>query len=258
MKKFFKTIGWALSWPFVFIALGFNLLSIYRKARKFKKNPKDLFLEERLKSVYKLFRKVVYLKRIEIVAEDFDKLPEKPLLITPNHKGMFDPIAIFIAMFESGHMGLTTFVAKAELYKRKPVRKVMELLGGIFMQRDNGRSVYEAYLTQSQRIKDGYSVVVFPEGTRIKSDEFGEFQPTTLKVGMENYIAIEPIAIYGTINTKSKSKNGKHRIYLKALKPIQPNQYINTKPEYLMSTIKNDIKKEYDNLKIKATFEDKK
>ena len=258
MKKFFKTIGWALSWPFVAIALGFNLLSVYSKARKFKKNPKDLFLEERLKSVYKLCRKVVYLKRLEIVAEDFDKIPEKPLLILPNHKSDLDIVAIYIAIYESGHMGLTTFVAKAELYKIKPVRRVMELLAGIFMQRDNGRSVYEAYLAQNQRIKDGYSIIVFPEGTRIKSDDFGEFKPTVLKVAMENYIAIEPVAIYGTIDVKPKDKTGKHKIYLKALKPVQPNKYINTKQEYLMSTIQNDVKQVYDELKAKASLQDKK
>lgn len=252
MKKFFKTIGWALSWIFVAIALGFNLLTIYKRARKFKKNPRELFLEERLKPVYKVFRKVNYLRRVEVVAKDFEKLPEKPLLIIGNHKGSTDPIAIYIAMYESGHMGLFTFVAKAELSKKKPIRKIMELLGGMFLQRDNGRSIYETYLKETERIKDGYSVVVFPEGTRVKKDEFGEFKPAVLKVAMENYIAVAPIAIYGTANLKSKDKNGKHKVYVQALKPIQPNKYLNTKQEYLMETLKNDIRKAYENLKSEA------
>lgn len=252
MKKFFKTLGWALSWIFVAIALGFNLLTIYKRAKKFKKNPKELFLEERLKPVYKVFRKALYLKHIEVVAKDFDKLPEKPLLIVGNHKGSFDPIAIYVGLYESGHMGLTTFIAKAELSKKKPIRRIMELLGGMFLQRDNGRSIYETYLKETERIKDGYSVIVFPEGTRIKTDEFGEFKPAVLKVALENYIAIAPMAIYGTLDYKSKNKDGKHEIYVKALKPVQPNRYLNTKQEYLMESIKDDIREAYEKLKMEA------
>lgn len=86
MKKFFKTLGWALSVPFVGLALLFNIASIRIKARKYKKNPKDMFLEDRLKPIYKGIKKLLYIKRIEVVAEDFDKIPSKQLLFIPNHK----------------------------------------------------------------------------------------------------------------------------------------------------------------------------
>lgn len=258
MKKFFKTLGWALSWIFVFFAGVVNLLTIHHRSRKFKKNPKELFLEERLKPVYKLLKKVIYLKRIEIVTEDFDRLPEKPLLITPNHKGSYDPVAVFIALYESGHMSQTAFVAKAELQKTKSVKWILDLLGSIFIQRDNGRSIYNAYLQENERIKEGYSIIVFPEGTRVKQDEFGEFKAASLKPAMENYIAIQPVAIYGTIDVKKRGTNGKHKIYVKALKTVQPNTYITTKQEYLMESIKSDIQQAYNELKAKAELDYKK
>lgn len=255
MKKFFKTLGWVLSWPFVLIAAFFNLLTVSKRARKFKKNPKDMFLEDRLKIVYKLFNKVLYLKRIEVVAEGFDRLPSKQVLMVANHKSKYDPIVIYKAFYESGHMSQTAFIAKAELRKSWAVRKVLELLNGIFIQRDSGRSILECYNSEIERLKDGYSIVVFPEGTRIKGDVLGEFRPATLKVAMENYVAISPVAIYGTENIKPKSKDGKHKVYVNALKLVQPNKYLNTKQEFLMQTIQEDIFAVYKELIKKAQEE---
>ena len=244
-----------MSWPFVLIAAFFNLLTVSKRARKFKKNPKDMFLEDRLKIVYKLFNKILYLKRIEVIAEGFDKLPSKQILMVSNHKSAYDPIVIFKAFYESGHMSQTAFIAKAELQKRWAVRKVLELLNGIFIQRDNGRSILECYNSEIERIKDGYSIIVFPEGTRIKGDTFGEFKPATLRVAMENYVAISPVAVYGSENIKPKNKNGKHKVYVSALKLVQPNKYINTKQDFLMQSIQEDIFVVYKELLKKAQEE---
>lgn len=253
MKKFFKTLGWALSWIFVFFALCFNLLSVYSKARKFKKEPKDLFLDERLKPVYKCVCKALYLKRIKVVAEDFEKLPSKQMFMVANHKSSYDPLVLFKAFYESGHMSLVTFVAKYELSKKTPVRKVMQLLKGIFVKRENPRSVYECYLEQVDRIKEGYTIILYPEGTRVKNDnEFGEFKAASFKAPMENYIAISPVAIYGTLDRKPKDADGKHLVYVKALKLVQPSKYMNTKQEYLANEIKNDIFAAFNELKEKA------
>lgn len=255
MKKIFKSIGYGLSVAFVLLAILFNLLSIKRKAKKYKKDPNSIFLPDRLKPIYKLFKKILYVKRIKFEVENVESLPTKPMLYIANHKSAYDPLVIFNALYEANKLGPTSFICKNELSKKWKTRCVIELMDGIFIQRDNGRSIYECYQKEMENIKKGYSIVVFPEGTRVPGDEFGQFQATTLKVAFQNFIAIAPFAIYGS-DAKRKTGNVK-TIYLSSLKPVQPNNFIVVKQEQLMESIKGDIVAKYNELKQKATEKSK-
>ncbi|MBQ0045414.1 MAG: 1-acyl-sn-glycerol-3-phosphate acyltransferase [Mycoplasma sp.] len=250
MKKIFKSIGYGLSVPFVLLATFFALLFAKRKAKKYKKDPNSIFLQERLKTVYKLFNKFLYLKRVEVVLDGFEKLPAKQMLFIADHKHILDPMVIFTALYETNKIGPTSFICKNELSKHWYTRCVIELMDGIFIQRDDGRSIYDCYLKQMENVKKGYSIVVFPEGTRVPGEQFKEFNPTTLKVAFQNFIAIEPIVIYGA-DAKRKIGN-KKKVYVSALRPVQPNNFINIKQEQLMETLKNSIVDKYIELRAVA------
>lgn len=252
IKNAFKWVGWVLSYPFVIIGLLFNLWGVKRKAKKYIRNPRELFLSDRLQAVYKLIKKVLYLKRVEVVAEDFDKLPAKQMLFIPNHKSLFDPMALYVALYESGKMGPTSFVAKAELFEKWYSKWALKLMDGVAIKRDDGRSILECYNRQNELIKNGGSIIVYPEGTRVPGDQFGEFKPTTLKVAYENFVTIEPIAIYGADLENNPSKGYKRKVYVSALKPIQPNNFITTNKEQLMPSIQQSIENKYIELKAKA------
>lgn len=250
MKKVFKTIGYCLSVPFVFLAILLSLLSVKRKAKKYLKDPNSIFLQDRQKKVYKLFSKYLYLKRVEVITEDIDKLPAKQMLYIANHKDNLDPMVMFKVLYEANKLGPTSFVCKNELSKHWYTRSVIQLIDGIFIQRDDGRSILACYEKQMENIKKGFSVIVYPEGTRVPGDEFKTFNPTTLKVAFQNFIAIEPMVIYGA-DHKRKAFN-KKKIYVSALKPVQPNNFINIKQEQLMTTIQGNITDKYVELKLKA------
>lgn len=250
MKKIFKSIGYCLSVPFVVVATFFGLLSARRKAKKYRKDPTNVFLQDRLKVVNKLFRKFLYIKRVEIVTEGIELLPAKQMLYIANHKSILDPMVMFNALYEAGKLGATTFICKYELSKHWYTRSVIQLIDGIFLQRDNGRSIYECYLKENEYLKKGHSIIVYPEGTRVPGDEFKEFKPATLKVAFENFVAIAPIVLYG--NDKKRKFGNKKTVYISALKPIQPNNFINIKQEQLMESLKGQIIDKYVELKIKA------
>lgn len=250
MKKIFKSIGYGLSVPFVLLAAFFGLLSAKRKARKYLKDSNSIFLQDRLKTVYKLFKKFLYIKRVEVNAEGVEALPAKQMLFIANHKSILDPMVIFKALYEAGKIGPMSFVCKNELSKHWWTRSVIQLIDGIFIQRDDGRSIYDCYLKETENIKKGFSIMVFPEGTRVPGDAFKEFNPTTLKVAFENFVAIAPFVLYGT-DIKRKHWN-KKQIFVTALKPIQPNNFINIKKEQLMVSIQGTMVDKYVELKIKA------
>lgn len=248
MKKIFKSIGYGLSVGFVLIAILFGLLFALRKAKKYKKEPNSVFLQDRQKTVYKLFKKFLYVKRIKVDVKDVDKLPTKQMLFIANHKSIYDPMVIFQALYEAEKLGPISFICKNELSKKWHTRCVIELMDGIFIQRDDGRSIYECFLKQTENVKKGYSIAVFPEGTRVPGDNFLPFNPTTLKVAFQNFVSIAPAAIYGA-DLKRKFGNEKI-IKVCFLKPIQPNNFINIKPEQLMSSIQSDVVANYNHMKL--------
>ncbi len=255
IKKIFKSIGYGLSVPFVGLALFFNALWANHQARKYKKDPNSVFLADRLKLVYKIFSKFMYIKRVKVVADGVDSLPTKQMLFIANHKSILDPMVAFKVLYESGKMGQISFISKWELSQDWYTRCVIELMDGIFIKRDDGRSILRCYVKQNENIKKGFSIFVFPEGTRVYGDEFKQFQPTTLKVAFENYIAITPMVIYGT-DIKRKVGHEK-KVYITALKPAQPNNFITTKPEPLMGSLQTNIEQKYFELKKKAQEESK-
>lgn len=251
MKNIFKTFGYWLSFPFVFVIILLKLLRVKRKAKKYKKDPNSVFLQDRLKIMYKLFRKFIYLKRVKIEVEGIEKLPSKQMLFVANHKGILDPMVIFVALYEAEKLGPTSFICKYELSEKWITRCCIELMDGIFIKRNDGRSIYQCYLKEMENMKQGFSIIVFPEGTRIRGDQFGAFKDATLKVAYQNFVAITPIALYGT----DKKRKLFHDLPIKVafLRTIQPNNFITVKQLNLMNTIQDDVFVKYNELKAKAS-----
>ncbi|MCQ2748209.1 MAG: 1-acyl-sn-glycerol-3-phosphate acyltransferase [Mycoplasmoidaceae bacterium] len=120
-------------------------------------------------------------------------------------------------------------------------------MDGIFIKRDDGRSIYACYLKETENIKKGMSIMVFPEGTRVVGDEFKEFKPTVLKVAYENFISICPLVLYGT--DKKRKLFNKKIVRITSLKPIQPNNFITTKKEPMMASLQDKVIDKYNELK---------
>lgn len=221
--------------------------------KKFLANPNDVFIEDKHKLVYKIFKKAAYLQGFEVVALGFENISKKQMLFIPNHKANCDPLCLFIALYEAGYYNPITFVAKKELSKYKSIRTIMNLMNGIFIDRQNGRSILECYQKETQLIKHDYAVIVFPEATRVPGHDFKkEFKPTTLKVAYENMIPIAPVTIYGSDLKKQKNEGVRHKIYVSLIKPSQPNEYINIKKEISMENFKKAIIDNYFSIKTKV------
>lgn len=246
---FIKRILHKLSLPFVFLALGFNLLSATFKSRKFKRNNNDVFVADRHKIVYKIFKKILWIKRIKVVAKGFENISHKQILFIPNHKSLWDAMAVFVSLYDNGLSIPLTFVCKKELSEKKSIDTVISLLNGIYLDRGNGRSILACYNRQQLLAKQGYCICVFPEGTRVPGDVFKEFKPATLKIAYHCGLSIAPICIYGADLKKSKGDGFLHNVYVTMFKPVQPSQFLNIKQEQLMATFKDMIVKEYFKIK---------
>ena len=73
-------------------------------------------------------------------------------------------------------------VAKKEIMKLPMIRGWMEQLRCVFLDREDPRKSMESLKTAQELLGKGYSVTIFPEGTRNSGGELGEFKAGAIRV----------------------------------------------------------------------------
>ena len=136
---------------------------------------------------------------VEITGEE--KIPSGPVLFVSNHQGNFD-IPILLGYINKPK----AFIAKIELLKLPLIRTWMTHMKCVFMDRSDIRQSLKVINQAAEHLKEGYSMVIFPEGTRSKSETLGEFKPGSLKLGLKAGVPIVPITIRGSY--KIMEQNG--------------------------------------------------
>lgn len=119
-----------------------------------------------------------------------------------NHQGNFDvPIML-------GHIGQPKpLMAKAELTKLPFIRDWMKHLRCIFVDRKNVRQAMNSLKQAQELVENGYSIVVFPEGTRSKGDQMGEFKNGAFRIAVKTGVPIVPICIQGSYKLMEANGN---------------------------------------------------
>ena len=118
-----------------------------------------------------------------------------------------DRAVVFIANHQ-GNMDIPTllgfikkpkaFVSKIEILKVPILSKWMALMQCTFLDRKNMRQSVQAMAEAVETIKKGYSLVIFPEGTRSKGGPVKEFKAGSFKLAFKSGAPIVPVTIDGT------------------------------------------------------------
>ena len=111
-------------------------------------------------------------------------------LIVSNHQGAFD-----IPILAGWAGSQLAFVAKVELQKIPLIGKWMELIDCVFLAREDRRQAVLVAKQTTALLKDGHSMVVFPEGPRSGSDDMLPFKKGSLGLAARAGVPIVPIAL---------------------------------------------------------------
>ena len=134
--------------------------------------------------------------------EGMDNVPkDEAVVFVSNHQGDFD-IAVFLAFLPIPH----GYVAKIEIMKVPLLRDWMKLMRCIFIDRKSIRQTAKVMLEGIEILKAGQSLVLFPEGTRSKSDKVGEFKAASFKLATKAGVPIVPVSISGTYKIMEANK----------------------------------------------------
>jgi 1-acyl-sn-glycerol-3-phosphate acyltransferase len=111
-----------------------------------------------------------------------------------NHQGNVD-IATFMAAVTMKQHG---FVAKSELERIPYFGKWIPRIRSLMIERDDPRSTLRAFKEGEEWLRQGFSLVIFPEGTRSRSDEMGEFKRGGLRMATQTGLPVVPVSLSGS------------------------------------------------------------
>jgi putative phosphoserine phosphatase/1-acylglycerol-3-phosphate O-acyltransferase len=115
---------------------------------------------------------------------------QRPAVFIFNHRNNFDPVITAVLVRDNW-----TGVAKRELQNNPIAGPIGRVLDTAFIDRDDRRSAVEGLHKIEKLAKDGLSIIIAPEGTRVDTIEVGPFKKGPFKIAMAAGIPIVPIVI---------------------------------------------------------------
>ncbi len=149
-------------------------------------------------SAFEYFKKTAYIWSeftMKIVGIDLeviglDNIPKEPCVFIGNHSSLLDIPILFYAVDSS--LG---FIAKKEILKTPIMGYWLKKSKCVTLDRENPREAIKSINNAVRNIVEGYSMVIFPEGTRNKEGKVGEFKKGALKLATKSKAPIIPVSI---------------------------------------------------------------
>jgi 1-acyl-sn-glycerol-3-phosphate acyltransferase len=122
----------------------------------------------------------------------------QPCIFASNHVSWFDVFTL------AATLRRYKFVGKAELFRLPIFGPAARAAGMIPIERENRKSAFESYDDAARKIREGASVVVYPEGTRGVTYALRPFNKAPFVLAAAARVPIVPTIIHGTIRVHPK------------------------------------------------------
>lgn len=203
----------------VFLYILFHIIPIRRRYNHHEKYS----IDERFKYMGKVCNLIVKKTGIKVIVEGREYLTDQAVLYTANHPSMIDPYFVSYAVERQ----LGAVIAGDLWFDRIPViAPWLKSLGSVFVDRKNSREGIKGINQAVENVKDGHSLVIFPEGEITKfitENSVGKYNSGGLKIATKAKVPIIPVAIIGTDKSYSAheviGKLTKGTVVIKILPP---------------------------------------
>ncbi len=137
------------------------------------------------------------------------------LIVASNHRSFLDPFVIGAMLPWRRRM---QFVAKVELFEKRWQGWVLSRLGAFPIRR--GQADETAMETARMIVERGGTVIIFPEGTRIRRGALGRPKRGVGRLALETGAAVLPVAVQGSEEVRRGWRIRPRKVRLRAGKPI--------------------------------------
>jgi 1-acyl-sn-glycerol-3-phosphate acyltransferase len=225
----------------IYIYAGLLVLGTIFQLQRAKKLKKKLSHEQLFIQPSRVSRKVFERTGSTVEVHGQEKLPEGAVLFVANHQGLFDILTIL------GYLGKPVgFIAKKEIKRLPIIAPWMELIRCVFIDRKDRRQSIRSINQGIENLRNGYSMVIFPEGTRSRGNQVYSFKSGSFRLALKAKVPIVPIAIDGTYRMLEE-QNGRvspARVSLTIKDPIHPEEYAGMKSTEIAKKVEQIIRKQ--------------
>lgn len=181
----------------------------------------------------------LFLAGVKLDIRNVEKIPEgQSLIFMGNHQSNFDILALYAAL--PHHF---SWIAKEELFKIPFFGFAMRRAGYIPLDRGDGRRALKSMEEAARKIRDGVSVIVFPEGTRTRDGNLLPFKRGGFLLAAKAGVPIVPFTINGTsrINPAKTLKLKKGNVSISFSDPIDTTGATGKKRDDLIDRVRDAI-----------------
>jgi 1-acyl-sn-glycerol-3-phosphate acyltransferase len=182
--------------------------------------------------------------KIKVTVKGYSNLmPGRSYIYMPNHVSNID-----IPVLQAYLPVQFRWLAKAELYKIPLFGHAMKRAGYISIDRSDRRSAIKSLNQTATIIRNGVSVIIFPEGTRSRTNNIQPFKKGGFVLAVDSGVSIVPIIIHGTgqIMPRKKITIKPGNVTLEITKPVKSSDYTRKTKDDLMKKVRNIILESYD------------
>jgi 1-acyl-sn-glycerol-3-phosphate acyltransferase len=132
------------------------------------------------------------------------------------------------------------WLAKAELFRIPIFGQSMRSAGYVSIDRSNRKSAFKSLAMAAEMIRNGTSVMIFPEGTRSSDGELLPFKKGGFVLAVDAGVPIVPIRISGThsIMPKGRLLISRGKVRIDVGKPIQSADFTRKTKDDLMVRVR--------------------
>ena len=161
----------------------------------------------------------LWANRVKVRVQGLEHIPgQGPYVFMSNHQGSYDIFALL------GHLPFQfKWLAKREIFSIPILGWAMKATGYIFIDREGTRETVSAMRDAAEKIHEGMSVVIFPEGSRSPDGSIQPFKKGGFTLAIKSKVPIVPIAITGSgeILRKGKLKVYPGSITIRVDRPVE-------------------------------------
>ena len=171
----------------------------------------------------RLFIKIIAKSmKLNVIVDGLEHIPtDKPCIFMANHSSLIDILVMVIGI--PCHFN---FIAKKELFWVPFIGLDMVFGGDFLIDRHSPRKAKKCLKKVENRLKKGWNMLIFPEGTRSTTGELLPFKRGAFKLAVETDAYIIPCYINGSdkIVQKNSLKPTPGNVYIYFSHPIIPKQ----------------------------------
>lgn len=163
-------------------------------------------------------------------------LKSTPYVIISNHQSILDILLINCLRYRF------KWISKIENMKLPILGWYLRMADYITVDRGNKESKEEMLEKAYRCLKDGTSIMMFPEGTRSVNCEIGFFKRGAFQLALDAHVPILPIVLDGSGGVLPKHGlifTTGHKIRIKVFDPVMPESFSTNDPDILSRDFSN-------------------